>query len=757
MHPNLLKTKLFIPQTRKTLVQRPHLYAQLDQALDAKLTLVSAPAGFGKTTLAAQWLEQFTADLQTKPQSLALNPGWISLDVSDNQPIQFAHYFLAALQQAESTLATPLSPLLEGEVPFSNQFITVLINELVTLEHHLLLVLDDYHVIDNHAIHTVLTFLLEHAPPQLHLLIVTRADPPLPLAHLRARRQLLELRADDLRFSLTEAEIFLNQIMHLQLVTEDVTTLEARTEGWIASLQLAAVAMQSARIKPAARHQFVTSFAGTDRYIVDYLVGEVLQQHPDLELFLLHTAVLDRFCASLCDALCQVIPDSVTNEVRLVSQALLDRLERANLFLIPLDHERQWYRYHHLFRDLLRYRLQERFPERLSALHNQASHWFEQNDLVEEAITHALAAETYERAADLIETVAHATFSRGKMPTIRQWMAQLPPTLILIKPQLYMVQGWLLFRTGQFQELQTYLQTPPTIAGVSLAESPSTNLYAEYLILCANSAFVHGQFTMCEELVAQAMALLPPENLALRMPATTLLAWCSEYQGDLSTAVDHHQRALAMGYQSDSLTGTIASLGMLTQVYARQGDYRQTATTFAQVCQVATERNAQWIPLLGPAYIGMGHAYYQQGNVEEAIQHLQEGLARCRQWAALSIIATRGYRLLAEILQNENRHAEASALLAEIQHFIQSNHVPSWLMNRPSTHPTTHPQLLEPLTEREQDVLQLLVKGYATPRIADELIIGVSTVRTHVKRIYDKLDVHSRAEAIARTRELGLV
>ncbi len=354
----ILATKLYIPPPRPKAVLRPHLLARLNEGLHGKLILVSAPAGFGKTTLVGEWVA-------TRNQPVA----WLSLDEADGEPTRFLTYLVAALQTIAPTIGeTLLGALHSPQPPPLDTLLTALLNELTSLSDPSILVLDDYHVVDAQPIDHALTFLLEHLPPQMHLVITTREDPPLPLARLRARGQLTELRANDLRFTPTEAAGFFSQVMGLDLLPTQVTALETRTEGWIAGLQLAALSLQGRADVP----EFVQAFAGDNRYIVDYLVEEVLQQQPaPVRNFLLQTSILERLSGPLCDA--------VTEQAD--GKGILEALERGNLFVVPLDDQRLWYRYHHLFADVLRAHLPAEQPDRVPMLHQRASAWYEQNGL----------------------------------------------------------------------------------------------------------------------------------------------------------------------------------------------------------------------------------------------------------------------------------------------------------------------------------------------------------------------------------------
>jgi len=366
--PPILITKLYIPPSRSEFVPRPRLIKRLNEGLDRKLTLVSAPAGFGKTTLIANWGLQI-ADFASTPSDIKL--AWLSLDEADNDPTRFLSYFIAALQQIDQNIGRTAQGMLQSPQPPPTETLMItLINEFSAsfTDVRCVFVLDDYHLIEAKAIDDALTFLIERLPPQMHLVIATRDDPHLPLARLRARDQLSELRATDLRFTSAEAAEFLNQVMGLNLSAEDIAALETRTEGWIAGLQLAAISMQGR----ADTASLVQSFTGSHRHVLDYLVEEVLdQQSESVQTFLLQTAVLNRLTGSLCDAL--------TDQDN--GQATLEMLEHANLFIVPLDDERRWYRYHHLFGDLLRVRLQQSHSDKMPMLQIRASEWFAQNGL----------------------------------------------------------------------------------------------------------------------------------------------------------------------------------------------------------------------------------------------------------------------------------------------------------------------------------------------------------------------------------------
>ncbi|MDQ5851147.1 MAG: LuxR family transcriptional regulator, partial [Chloroflexota bacterium] len=431
MPRTLLATKLFVPPARAKLVARPRLLDRLQHGVQGKLTLISAPAGFGKTTLAAEWVAGCGRPV-----------AWLALDEGDSDPTRFLTYLVAALQTMAPTLGAGLLGLLQSaQPPPPESILTALLNDITAVPDPFVLVLDDYHAIDAKPVDTALTFLLEHLPPQMHLLIATREDPPLPLARLRARDQMTELRAADLRFTPAEAASFLKEVMGLDLTADDIVALERRTEGWIAGLQLAALSLQRHPDAP----RFIQSFTGSHHFVLDYLVAEVLNQQPErVQTFLVRTSILDQLCGPLCDA---VLLDPTGS-----GQETLEYVEHANLFIVPLDNERRWYRYHHLFADLLRQRLHQRTassPEDavgdVTALHRRASLWYEAQGLEMEAFQHAAAVNDVARAERLIEGDGVPLHFRGAGGPILSWLQSLPAMVLDARPSLWVTYASALF------------------------------------------------------------------------------------------------------------------------------------------------------------------------------------------------------------------------------------------------------------------------------------------------------------------------
>ncbi|HLJ34264.1 MAG TPA: hypothetical protein VKU38_11455, partial [Ktedonobacteraceae bacterium] len=458
----LLVTKLALPPVRADLVPRPRLTNQLQPGIQRPFTLIAAPAGFGKTTLLSTWL-------QSTPASVA----WVSLESGDDDLARFWSYAFTALERVHPGSGELALALLRDshsqQLPPIETVLTIWINGLVALQNEVVLVLDDYHLITTQPIHRSVTFLLDHLPLQLHLVIATRADPPLPLARLRTRGHLTEIRAADLRFTTEETATFLTRTPGLELSGEDIIALEARTEGWIAGLQLAALSLQGCKDTPG----FLKSFTGSHRYIIDYLVQEVLARQPEsVQTFLLQTAILERLHGSLCEAVMGVVrePGGEAN-----GQAMLEQLEQANLFLMPLDEERLWYRYHQLFAEALRYRLQRSQPNLVPELHRRASAWYEQHGLVREAVHHALAAPDFVLAARLIEQAFNALVRRGEIATLQRWAAALPDELVRSSIELSVLQGWLLFISGKHDEALLHLQDVERTFGIS----PASDDYSE--------------------------------------------------------------------------------------------------------------------------------------------------------------------------------------------------------------------------------------------------------------------------------------
>jgi LuxR family maltose regulon positive regulatory protein len=495
--------------------------------------------------------------------------------------------------------------------------LTLLLNDLARWTEHAWIVLDDYHVLTTPAIHEGLAFFVEHLPPTLHLVIASRSNPLLPLSRLRARGQLNELRAADLRFTQEEAAEFLAQAVDAPLSAADVAALEARTEGWVAGLQLAALSMRGR----SDVSRFLQAFTGSHVYIIDYLMEEVLQQlPPQVEEFLLHTAILERFNAALCEA--------TTGQKH--TQAMLESLERANLFVVPLDTERQWYRYHHLFADVLRHRLQQTQPEGTAALHGRASAWLEANDLFAEAIHHALAAADFARAAELITHEAEPLLKRGGYMTLQRWMDRLPPDLALSRPRLCLFRASACVITRDLDGAQTWLaaaeQSLPTIA-----RDEQGRILAEVAAIGTGVALNQGDFPRTLELARQALAQLPLDETRLRGEVSLHLGLAASWSGDPRRAVQAYTEASHLAQAAGDLHTALLAMFNLGSQQFMQGRLHEAATTYQQALQAAHERGAAHMPNVAALQRGLGELYYEWNDLETAAIHLHAAAERGEQ------------------------------------------------------------------------------------------------------------------------------
>ncbi|MFZ0166488.1 MAG: hypothetical protein WAL12_23155, partial [Trebonia sp.] len=613
----LLETKLHVPRWRRSLVARPRLSERLSRGAESALTLVSAPAGFGKTTLLAEWLAAAPAD----GRSVA----WLSLDQRDNDPALFWTYLVAALKTAApgegagalSLLHPPRSP---GEAG-----LVTLLNDLDAISDDVVLVLDDYHVIDAREVQDGMAFLLEHLPRQIHLVIGSRTDPALPLARLRGRGELVEIRAADLRFTPGEAAAYLNGVMGLALAAADVAALEGRTEGWIAALQLAALSMQG-REDTAA---FIAGFAGDDRYIVDFLAEEVLQRQPGhVQQFLLRTCILDRLCGPLCDA--------VTGQDD--GKAMLAALERGNLFLVPLDDRRQWYRYHQLFADVLQARLRDERPEEVPDLHRRASGWHEQNGEPSEAIRHALAAGDFERAADLVELAIPAMLRSRQEAAVLGWLELLPDVVVRVRPVLSVGFAGALLAGGVFEGVEARLRDAeqwldgttgigqgsqaPAAEMVVVDDAEFRRLPAEIELYRAAQALARGDGPGTVRHARRARELSPADEHLGRASAAALMGLASWASGDLEAGYSGYAECMAglrrAGYIADTFGCAIA----LADIRRTQGRLGEAMRTYEQALQRASQPGGAVLRGTADMYVGMSEVHRERDDLPAATEHL---------------------------------------------------------------------------------------------------------------------------------------
>jgi LuxR family transcriptional regulator, maltose regulon positive regulatory protein len=610
----ILTTKLYVPPPQPRLVLRPHLIMQLNEGLHRKLALISAPAGFGKTTVLSDWV----AGCQ-RPVA------WLSLDEGDSDPTRFLSHLIAALQTISPDMGQGVSAALRSPQPPSiESILTALINEITAVPEKFVLVLDDYHVIDAKSIDDALAFLLEHLPPQMHLVIATREDPHLPLARLRVRGQLTELRATDLRFTPSEAAEFLNQSMGLNLSAEDIAALETRTEGWIAGLQLAALSIRGREDVP----EFIQAFAGDDRYVVDYLVEEVLQrQSGHVRQFLLETSILERLSGSLCGA--------VTG--REDGKALLETLERDNLFVIPLDGKRHWFRYHQLFADVLQMRASAEQPGQLPVWHRRASEWYEQSGLPSEAIRHALRSGDFERSAALVERVAHEMLMSRHEETFLGWLAELPRELVRKRPvlstyyALALVSFDLEAADAPLRDAERFLEASADVEERSQALSQDfvivdeTRLRSLPGIICIIRAYqsgARGDVAGIVEYAQRALDRLSEDEYVWRGAAASLLGLAHWTNGNLEAAYRSFVEGIALLRMSGDVTQSFSGSFIAANIRTAQGRLRDAERTYEEALKLVSEQGEPLSPPAVDLHVGMSELHREYNDLERANRYL---------------------------------------------------------------------------------------------------------------------------------------
>ncbi|HEY6542376.1 MAG TPA: LuxR C-terminal-related transcriptional regulator [Ktedonobacteraceae bacterium] len=665
----ILATKLYIPPLRPNVVLRSRLIERLNEGLHRKLTLIAAPAGFGKTTLVSEWvafIERPTA--------------WLSLDAGENDPARFLAYLVAALQTIAPTIGEGVLGVLQSsQPPPTEAILTALLNEITTLPDSFVLVLDDYHLIDAKPVDMALTYLVEHLPPQMHLVIATREDPQLPLARLRARSHLTELRAADLRFTASEAAAFLTQVMGLSLSAADIAALEDHTEGWIAGLQLAALSMQG--------HQdvsgFIRAFAGDHRYIVDYLVEEVLQRQPaPVRSFLLQTSILDQLHGPLCDA--------VTGQEG--GNARLEALERGNFFVVPLDDTRHWYRYHHLFAEVLSAHLRAEQPDHLATLHRRASAWYEQHGSVADAIRHALAACDFGRAADLVELAVPAMARSRQEATVLGWLNALPGEVVRGRPVLSVHYAGALLLHGRLEgvearlrDAEQWLDTKTDRDELVLASSAEMVVVDEeefrglpgmIAVYRAAIALALGNVADTMTYARRALDLVPEDDHHRRGSAAGFLGLAYWTRGDLEAAHRSYAECMALVQRSGHISDALGCSIALADIRISQGRLREAMRTYERGLQLATEQSA--LPLRGAAdmHVGMSELHRERDDLHAATQHL----LRSKELGELAGLPQNRYRwcvAMARILAAQGDLDGALDLLQEAERLYVSDFFPN--------------------------------------------------------------------------------
>lgn len=885
--PPIATAKLFPPPHRANLVARLRLAEKFQQGIvdGHTLTLISAPAGFGKTTLVVDWLQQYAA----RPVA------WLSLEPADNDQATFLRYLLAALHSVMPDVGHPLQTLLaNGSVPRGPDALLPLLNELHAIRQPFFLVLDDYHAIQQPEIHELTAALLDRPPAALHTIITTRQDPLLPLARWRARGLLTEFRLGELRFTAAETAEFFQSTMRLPLSVAEVKALETRTEGWVAGLQMAAISLQQME-QSGERSDFIQNFTGDDRFIMDYLIDEVINSQPrPVQEFLLHTSVLERFNAGLCSAVLQQPMEQTA--------AQLAYLERSNLFLIPLDHRSQWFRYHHLFADLLRYRLSSgQGSAYMAALQARAAQWCAENDLPEQAVAYAQTAGDPALTTALIRRFTPGLLSQGAFALVARWMRTLPEAVIRRDPFLALNYGDALTHTGQIQTATPYLR----LAEEGFANDPP-NL-ARTLLQAAHNALMRGEFLNQIDLAQRSLLLLPMEDIGPRGSASFYLGLGYLHNGEPQRAEIALRQALSLGQEAENPRAILNALGQLGRICILRLDFAQAAALFRRATAYL-QSDGKPYPGSDMAFFDLAMLQYLQNNLDEAAVSVEAGLeanlrsgsaemrsygrrieARLHQLAGRSKEAEEACRkalLLSAsfdlspltlslnaalqvqmaitagdaaaansaaprvtnslglypfafypelacvqlfLLQGRKEEAQdlltpalerasqpgweyprlqvcllqalaagersAQPLLQEalrlslpagaarafldlgepLQHLLSASlpaiHDPElhgwaqallalfpqpWHADSPQVHAVEQP-LLEPLSEREIEVLRLIADGLSNTQIAERLVLSPNTLKAHTQNIYGKLDVHSRVQAVNRAREIQLI
>lgn len=668
----LLQTKLYIPSAATSLVARPRLLERLQALTRARLTLIAAPAGFGKTTLVAAYI----ADLATKSKVLLADSHhpqkfcWLSLDVSDNEPTRFFLYWIAALQTVAPHCGRQTQLLLLAPQPTAPEtWLTLLLNEMAALTDSVVLVLDDYHLITTPALHEALTLIIDRLPPTVHLLMLSRADPPLPLARWRVRGQLAELRAADLRFTIAETALFLNEVMGLHLTPAELATLDARTEGWIAALQLAALSLQEGDVQ-----SFLRSFTGGQRYVVDYLVDEVLNRQPlVIQRFLLQTSILDQFCAPLCAAI-MTETGEVTSDATIQAQTILEQLERSNLFLVPLDSERQWYRYHALFTEFLRHRLGKAAP----ALHRRAAAWYQQHGLLEETIEHTLAAQAYEEAAPLIEQHSLAFALHHQLTILQGWLDALPTGWRHQRLGLTLSELWLMLGRGDVIGMERTLTIVDHLVASQaspLAEAVAGEVAAAHALVASFQQNHSTTITFAQ----QALTQLPATAQQLRLAVLSGLGYGYYCAGDLVAAEQTLRTALASSNMTTSyLVPRITLLSMLAMTVEMTGRLQEAIDLLRQALTLG-EVDGHYLPAAGVevALHALGLRLYEFDALTEATHYVT--IARELSLATgNSMMQGHTLATLALIAQAKGDFIGAQTLLDEAHRLLRSLGVPSY-------------------------------------------------------------------------------
>jgi LuxR family maltose regulon positive regulatory protein len=712
----VLATKLHIPAPRAEIVSRLRLLDHLKESLDRKLTIISAPAGFGKTTLVSEWADQSN-----------LPVAWISLDTGDSDPIRFLTYLASSLQTIQQNLAEEILKELQY-IPTAGieSALAKLLNEINGIANDFILVLDDYHTAASKTIDHILNYLLDHLPSQMHLIITTRKSPHIALNRLRVRNQLIELRAEDLRFTSSEAAEFLNKIMGLNLSEEDIAALENRTEGWVAGLQLAAISMKGHH----DTNSFIKSFSGSNRYVLDYLLEEVFEQQPkDIQTFLLYTSVLDRMCGALCNA---VVKDSSIN-----GQKALEQLEKANLFTISLDHERRWYRYHHLFATLLRQKLEQRSlseeKEVVSEdeLHRRASEWYESNGFEIEAFQHAIAANDIKRAACIIEGDGVPLYFRGAVALVFDWLKALPTEDLNENPSLWAAYASLMLVSGQITGVDEKLMAAEAAIQGMVEDEKLRDLKGRIYAIRATVALYKQQFEAAIDLSNLSMEYLSPNNTAFRAFTKWKLGYAYFVKGDRVAAIQSFSEAISVSNANGDFITLISATEGLAAVQEADNQLNLAKQTYTSVLQMAGDMP---LPVIRyNANLGLCRIFYQWNELETAEAHMRQCAELASKIENIAGIPTEKI-LLARLKMAKGDISGASLTLTEVEHYLNRHNIKNHLPE------VTAMQIEIMIRKGNLEAATRLAGWYSLPHIQAKVNLAKGDSRSAIKLLKTLLD-----------------
>ena len=738
----LLATKLHVPDIGAQLVHRSALLDALSAGRRRKLTLLSAPAGWGKTTLLAQWALGAGEDQRF---------GWLSLDPSDNDPVWFWMYVVAALQKISPGVGIRALELLAMGADPVQVVLPTLLNDLDTIASPMVLILDDYHLVVSRAVHEQLAFFISRLPANLHLVLATRSDPMLPLARLRASGDLAEVRTDDLRFRASEAHHLLNNVLGLDLADADIHLLHQRTEGWAAGLNLAALSL-AGRADAAA---FIKTFAGDNRHIVDYLMAEVLDgQPPHVRSFLLRTSVLGRLSGPLCDAMLQTSG----------SASDLEKIERENLFVVALDMSRHWYRYHQLFGELLRTELRRSEPDLVADLHRRAATWFETEGLIDEALRHLIAAGDVARSADLIAADWVDEFNGGGLSTISGYLDLLPEETVLQDPRLCVARAWIALSMGQLDDAAEWIEAVETRSAADTADGGAIS--AQVVVLRAVRSFKTAEVAAALETARQALTLDLDEAPLGRSSAYCIYGSALYFSGSTHEAQDAFRRAVELAEKVGDRRARIYALGHLALISAEHG---QLADAERQIRRASgSSRDLADAEHLVDVMVSLATAELLaiRGDAAAAVAAADVAAMSARQGGAILEVA-KTLLVRAEIFEHLGDHQTGKAILEEVGTLVRGcadAGIASTLLASAErsagvavTSRNEGCAVGEELTPKEFEVLRLLATRLSRREIGARLYVSLNTVKTHQRAVYRKLCVEHRSAAVSRARELGLL